>query len=91
MKDPRPVSPIKDPKRIDLDDPVEVDAWCALLNLAPEDLRTAVGIIGPMSAAVAVYVRSRGRRGESRQLGEIGHPFDRRVVEPSADGTSKPE
>ncbi len=67
--------PIKDPKRIDLDDPAEVDAWCALLKISPEDLRTAVGIIGPMSAAVAVYVNSRGRRGVRRQVGEIGRPF----------------
>jgi hypothetical protein len=78
MESPRPAPPIKDPKRIDIDDPAEVDAWCTLLKLAPEDLRTAVSIIGPMSAAVAVYVNSRGRRGAFRQVGEIGHPFDRK-------------
>jgi hypothetical protein len=69
---------IKDPKRIDVNDPAEVDAWCLLLKLSPEDLKTAVRAVGPMSAAVAVYVNSRGRRGTFRQVGEIGHPFERR-------------
>jgi hypothetical protein len=78
MESPRSTSPIKDPKRIDIDDPAEVEAWCTLFKLAAEDLRTAVGLIGPMSAAVAVYVNSRGRRGAFRQVGEIGHPFERR-------------
>jgi hypothetical protein len=73
-----PEHAIQDPKRIDLDNPAEVAAWCTLLKLSEADLRTAVGIIGPMSAAVAVYVNSRGRRGVSRQVGEIGHPFERR-------------
>ena len=74
---------IKDPKRIDLDDPTEVSSWCTLLKLSEQDLRTAVGIIGPMAAAVAVYVSSRGRRGAMRQFGEMGHPFERRY-EPSS-------
>jgi hypothetical protein len=78
MEPPSPAVSIKDPKRIDLDDSAEVEAWCTLLKLAPEDLRTAVNTIGPMSAAVAVYVNSRGRRGALRQVGEIGHPFERR-------------
>ena len=82
-------SPIKDSKRIDVDDPAELDAWCTLLKLEPEDLRTAVSIIGPMSAAVAVYVNSRGRRGAFRQVGEIGHPFRRR--EDAASGDTQPE
>jgi hypothetical protein len=82
-------SPIKDPKRIDVDDAAELDAWCTLLKLAPEDLRTAVNIIGPMSAAVAVYVNSRGRRGAFRQVGEIGHPFRRR--DEAAQGEAQPE
>ena len=73
-------SPISDPKRIDLDNPLEVAEWCTLLKLSEVDLRTAVGIIGPMSAAVAVYVNSRGRRGVMRQVGEIGQPFERRAV-----------
>lgn len=75
-----PSSAIKDPKRIDVDDPAEFDAWCAHFRLAPDDLRAAVGIIGPMSAAIAVYVNTRGRRGASRQAGEIGHPFTRHEV-----------
>jgi hypothetical protein len=91
MKDPSGASPIKDPKRIDLDDPAEVAAWCGLLDLTPEDLRTAVEIIGPMSAAVAVYVNSRGRRGASRQVGEIGHPFVRRGDGASGDETTGSE
>jgi hypothetical protein len=77
MEPPSPDSSIKDPKRIDLDDAAEVEAWCALLKLTQEDLRTAVKTIGPMSAAVAAYVNSRGRRGAMRQVGEIGHPFAR--------------
>jgi hypothetical protein len=91
MKDPGDRSPIKDPKRIDLDDPAEVAAWCGQLDLTPEDLRTAVETIGPMSAAVAVYVNSRGRRGASRQVGEIGHPFDRRGDGAFGDETPSPE
>lgn len=75
--------PIHDPRRIDLDNPAEVVAWCVLFKLAEADLRTAVGIIGPMSAAVAVYINSRGRRGAVRQVGEIGQPFERR---PSSSG-----
>ena len=83
--EPRPVSAIKDPKRIDLDDPAEVEAWCTLLKLSPDDLRTAVNTIGAMSAAVAVYVNSRGRRGAMRQVGEIGHPFERRSEDRTGD------
>jgi len=79
LMDSEHASPIRDPKRIDLDNPAEVAVWCTLLTLSEADLRTAVGIIGPMSAAVAVYVNSRGRRGAARQVGEIGHPFERRV------------
>ena len=73
-----PSSAIKDPKTIDLDDPAEVEAWCALLKLSADDLKAAVAIIGPMSAEVAVYVNSRGRRGVFRQVGEIGRPFELR-------------
>jgi hypothetical protein len=92
MQSSNPPSPIKDPKRIDLDDPAEVEAWCTLLKLEPADLRTAVGIIGPMSAAVAVYVNSRGRRGAFRQVGEIGHPFTRRIdVEPRVEPGLEPD
>lgn len=80
MESPSDASPIGDPKRIDLDNPAEVAAWCVLLKLSEADLRTAVKIIGPMSAAVAVYVNSRGRRGKFRQVGEIGHPFERRAA-----------
>ena len=91
MDSDKPASAISDPKRIDLDNPAEVVAWCTLLKLSEADLRTAVGIIGPMSAAVAVYVNSRGRRGVSRQIGEIGHPFERRAqtrVDQRSDDTS---
>jgi hypothetical protein len=77
MEPTGPRSAIKDPKRVDLDDRDEVDAWCESLRISPDDLRTAVGVIGPMSAAVAAYVNSRGRRGQFRQVGEIGHPFAR--------------
>jgi hypothetical protein len=87
MEPPKLVSPIKDPKRIDVDDPLEVDAWCTLLKLSPEDLKTAVRAVGPMSAAIAVYVNSRGRRGAMRQVGEIGHPFERREEPRESDGT----
>jgi len=79
MDSPGHGSPIRDPKRIDLENPEEVEVWCTLLKLSEADLRTAVAIIGPMSAAVAVYVNSRGRRGAMRQVGEIGQPFERRV------------
>ncbi len=72
-----PPSPIKDPKRIDLADPAEVAAWCEQLKIAPDDLKTAVDVVGPMSAAVSVYVNSRGRRGTMRQIGEMGQPFAR--------------
>ena len=70
--------PIKDPKRIDLNDPREVQAWCVLFQLDEQDLRTAVEAVGPMSAAVAVYINTRGRRGKQRQTGEIGRPFERK-------------
>jgi Protein of unknown function (DUF3606) len=86
-----PHSPIKDPKRIDLDDRAELESWCTLLKLAPEDLRTAVQAVGPMSAAVAVYVNSRGRRGVFRQVGEIGHPFERRETPRPADEARAPK
>ncbi len=86
MESPEHASPIRDPKRIDVDNPAEVAAWCTLLKLSEADLRTAVSIIGPMSAAVAVYVNSRGRRGASRQVGEIGHPFERRSEPRGGDG-----
>ncbi len=91
MDKPSHASPIRDPKRINLDDPAEVEAWCTLLKLSEADLRTAVNIIGPMSAAVAVYVNSRGRRGAFRQVGEIGQPFDRRAAprEPGAETTEQ--
>lgn len=82
MDSPDHASPISDPKRIDLGNPAEVAAWCVLFKLSEADLRTAVGIIGPMSAAVAVYINSRGRRGVLRQIGEIGHPFERRASPP---------
>ncbi len=72
-----PPSPIKDPKRIDLADPDEVTAWCDQLKLSAEDLQKAVDVVGPMSAAVSVYVNSRGRRGSLRQIGEMGQPFAR--------------
>jgi hypothetical protein len=91
MEPPSPVSSIKDPKRIDLDDSAEVEAWCTLLKLSADDLRTAVNTIGPMSAAVAVYVNSRGRRGALRQVGEIGHPFERRGGECSDDALKAPK
>jgi len=77
--------PIKDPKRIDLDDPRELEAWAVLFGLTESDLRTAVAAVGPMSAAVAVYINSRGRRGERRQVGEIGRPFAVRDEPPAAD------
>jgi hypothetical protein len=70
--------PIKDPKRIDLTDPREVTAWCLLFQLDEGDLRTAVEAVGSMSAAVAVYINTRGRRGTQRQTGEIGRPFERK-------------
>lgn len=69
--------PIKDPKRIDLADARELAAWAVLFQLSEDDLRTAVAAVGPMSAAVAVYINSRGRRGKQRQTGEIGRPFDK--------------
>ncbi len=89
MDKPSHASPIRDPKRINLDDPAEVEAWCTMLKLSEADLRTAVNIIGPMSAAVAVYVNSRGRRGAFRQVGEIGQPFERRSTprEPGVEPT----
>jgi hypothetical protein len=56
-----PRSPIKDAKRIDVHDAAEVIAWCDLLQVSPSDLTTAVATVGPMSAAVAVYLVSRSR------------------------------
>jgi hypothetical protein len=91
MEPPSPAASIKNPKRIDLDDSAEVQAWCALLKLSADDLRTAVNTIGPMSAAVAVYVNSRGRRGAMRQVGEIGHPFERHGEEPIAEASKDPK
>ena len=74
--------PIKDPKRIDLNDPREVTAWCVLFQLDEADLRTAVEAVGAMSAAVAVYINTRGRRGTQRQTGEIGRPFEKKPPKP---------
>ena len=73
---------IKNTRRVDLEDPDEVRAWCAHFALSEANLRTAVVAVGPMSAAIHTYINSRGRRerARGRQTGELGPPFVRHVA-----------
>jgi hypothetical protein len=56
-------SPIKDAKRVDVDDAQEMEAWAMLLQISTADLRQAVDAVGDMSASVAVFLAAKRRSG----------------------------
>jgi hypothetical protein len=59
-------SPIKDPKRVDLTDPREVEEWAMLLQVSQAQLREAVAAVGNMSISVAAHF-ARSKRQERQQ------------------------
>jgi Protein of unknown function (DUF3606) len=52
----------RDPKRIVVDDEADLRYWSTLLGCTASELRTVVAEVGPMSAVVAVVIRSRRRQ-----------------------------
>ena len=45
-------------KRIDINNPEEMAAWCGELDLPEDRLREVIEMIGPMTAAIRFYVAS---------------------------------
>lgn len=56
MPDNKDIRHPQDGKRIDVNDPSEVNNWCKIFNCAIEELKKAVASAGTSASAVARYL-----------------------------------
>jgi hypothetical protein len=61
-----------EPDRIDLDDPQAAQAWAKRLDATPEQLREAVGAVGPKAADVEMHLKGARSTTNSDRVRELG-------------------